>query len=432
MDIVYEEKIEKKIAKMQKMQGRHIIMLGCEERCIKLYQRLKKEGVNIYAFLKNDSNIKTGEMCQGKCVINVEGFKTLENIVILTFEDQEDIADDLAQRYGNIEIITVPEEKSMELLEKRDKIVYIIKKIGIYQSSYRTYKHLIQKYRVKKILVFSGQSGDLFNALVYLKEYVRAVGMENQFLLTVVGEPCYKVAKMFDISCVEKVNLLETKKLIYLYELCGKKINILPVHSSEAHVKNTVYTKLIRRKNITLGKMYKYQSFLLNTLTKPQLPEYIRNSSYVKEMFEKEKYPVNRTVLVSPYANSYMDDGILKEWENFCTWLKKNGYKVLTNCGNESEQPIAGTEGVFIPLEYIVDFIEHAGWFVGIRSGLCDIICGAQCKKIIFYKEDIYGRGDYTSFHSLKGMELCDDAIELKYCRENQKVIFESIREYFL
>ena len=219
--------------------------------------------------------------------------------------------------------------------------------------------------------------------------------------------------------------------LILLYELCGDSINIMPIHSSEAHVKNTVYTKLIRREDITLGKMYKYQSFMLNTSTKPQLPEYIRNSSYIKELFEEKEYPIKRTVLVSPYANSYMDDALMKDWESLCSWLKNKEYTVLTNCGGNSELPIAGTTGIFIPLEYVVDFIEHGGWFIGIRSGLCDIVSGAKCKKIILYKEDLYGRGDYMAYHSLNDMELCKDAIELKYCRENQQEIFEKIRQYF-
>lgn len=429
MDIVYEEMIENATKTIHKKQDKKIVLFGCENRFAKLYQQLKKEGVYSFAFWRDD-NVSSAETYQGTPVITLKELKELENVLLVAFEDQQEVLKNLKLEGADHEIIVLPNEKTMDVLNGKEKINYLIKKIKVYQDSYKTYKTLLNKYNAKQILVFSGQSGDLFNALTYLKEYVRAANLENDYVLTVVGVPCYKVAKMFEITNVEKIDALATKKLIKLYELCDD-INIIPIHSSEAHVKNTVYTKLIRRENITLGKMYKYQAFKLNEVTKPQLPVYIRNSTYVEELFDRGKYPENRTVLVSPYANSYMDDDLLKEWEILCDWLSQQGYRVLTNSAGECEPPIKGTEAIWIPLEYITDFVERGGWFIGIRSGLCDIISGAKCKKIIFYKEDLYGRGDYTAYHSLKGMGLCDDAIEIKYCRDTQKNVFENVRTHF-
>lgn len=56
--------------------------------------------------------------------------------------------------------------------------------------------------------------------------------------------------------------------------------------------------------------------------------------------------------------------------------------------------------------------MEAAGNFIGLRSGLCDVISQSHAKKIILYPDRIYQEGKYISFYSLKNMGLCMDAEE--------------------
>ena len=55
------------------------------------------------------------------------------------------------------------------------------------------------------------------------------------------------------------------------------------------------------------------------------------------------------------------------------------------------EVPIKFTTPLDFPLTIANDILEYAGYFIGVRSGFCDIILNAACKKIILYPENIYG-----------------------------------------
>lgn len=98
----------------------------------------------------------------------------------------------------------------------------------------------------------------------------------------------------------------------------------------------------------------------------------------------------HRTVLLSPYEQTVSILGEkrlpIEFWERLAMTLSKMGYKVLTNCSGASDEPlIKGTQGCFPKFEGIHSFVESCGFFVGIRSGLADIIATTKAKKIVLY-----------------------------------------------
>jgi hypothetical protein len=72
-----------------------------------------------------------------------------------------------------------------------------------------------------------------------------------------------------------------------------------------------------------------------------------------------------------------------------------------------------------VPLTQAEAFLNAAGFFVGVRSGLCDIISASSCKKIIIYEKDgfFYKCSPYEYF-SLQRMGLCGGALELEYRKD--------------
>lgn len=65
-----------------------------------------------------------------------------------------------------------------------------------------------------------------------------------------------------------------------------------------------------------------------------------------------------------------------------------------------------------------------AGAFIGTRNGLMDIVCGAACKKVIFYPtvggEDwIYGK--IMDYWSVKAFGYAKDVLELEWSTEERK-----------
>ena len=101
---------------------------------------------------------------------------------------------------------------------------------------------------------------------------------------------------------------------------------------------------------------------------------------------------------------------------NIAEKLKNRGYVVCTNCGSPAELPINGTIPLRFGFDISVPVLEKCGYFVGIRSGFCDIISSADCKKIIVYQPYLFwGSGTNYDYFSLNKIGFCGDAIELEY-----------------
>ncbi len=69
--------------------------------------------------------------------------------------------------------------------------------------------------------------------------------------------------------------------------------------------------------------------------------------------------------------------------------------------------------------------LEYAGAFLALRSGLCDIISQAQCKKVVIY-ESGFNAARYEYF-SLNKMGLSTDAVEFVYGKDEKEVMKREI-----
>ena len=101
-----------------------------------------------------------------------------------------------------------------------------------------------------------------------------------------------------------------------------------------------------------------------------------------------ENIPKGKAVIFSPYAKSVtaLDP---KVWEKAANHYNGMGYKCYTNVVGD-EKPLAGTESISPSLLELRSVVERAGTFIGIRSGLCDLIREAKAKKIALYPDYNY------------------------------------------
>jgi hypothetical protein len=139
---------------------------------------------------------------------------------------------------------------------------------------------------------------------------------------------------------------------------------------------------------------------------------------------EPESDPPQDTILLSPYSLSYRDyqqgDAF---WDSIVHTLAARGYHLLTNCADH-EQALPNTEKLFLPYAISVPYLNKCAGFIGVRSGLCDIISSSRCKKVIIYSyEAMYNPdGVNLAFTGLKNLGLCDDAIELELTEGNRNM----------
>ena len=146
------------------------------------------------------------------------------------------------------------------------------------------------------------------------------------------------------------------------------------------------------------------------------LPVFDNDSAKVQALLKQIGGKPNKTVLIAPYATTSVlipppDDF----WTTIVSTLQERGYTVVTNC-SEKEVPLKGTSSILIPYAHIVPFLDTAGYFIGVRSGLCDIISTTKAKKIILhpYEAQNWPDGASLAFTGLNNMGLCDNAIELE------------------
>ena len=93
-------------------------------------------------------------------------------------------------------------------------------------------------------------------------------------------------------------------------------------------------------------------------------------------------------------------------WNYIVNYYKDKGYSCYTNVVGE-EQPLPGTQPVSPAISEIRSVVERAGTFIGIRSGLCDILREAWCRKIALYPDYQYCDTKWKAIdmYSIEGWE---------------------------
>jgi len=182
--------------------------------------------------------------------------------------------------------------------------------------------------------------------------------------------------------------------------------------------------------------LYLYGALLLSRNTTSESPVFEYDGEMMNDILEYIDYDLENVILISPYSASYREHmPPLSFWINIVNVLKCRGFKVFTNCAGR-EKAIIGTKKLMLPYEISIPLLNKIAGFIGIRSGLCDIICTAKCKKIILhpYGSRNWSFGKSIAFTGLNNMKLCNDAIEMEFesCWTNIDLISKQLLENFV
>ena len=325
-----------------------------------------------------------------------------------------------------------------ELSVKQKNILRLIAKprnyFGLLWKAYcgnKFRKRLVNKYGNVPIFLcpYTG-SGDIYLIGTFWKEYIYQNNITD-YVFIVITEACKTIASLFDIKNIELVKKKDiAAQLIayYLFDSENGKIKILNDCWAQVHTNQTEWFR--GYKGLYFTQLFKKFVFELPDNVKPQHPKYKDENERVNDIFEMYGLQNERTIIISPYSNTLAD--LPKEfWEELVSRISKRGYVVATNSGGDSEPEIDGSKELFFPLDVAPQLVERAGGFIGVRSGLCDVISGTSAKKVILYDEgNRFYMGSAYDYFNLKGMELCDDALELEYKSEDLELVMVRILEY--
>lgn len=95
-----------------------------------------------------------------------------------------------------------------------------------------------------------------------------------------------------------------------------------------------------------------------------------------------------KSVIISPYAKSVTNIP-QSYWKQIIRYYRDKNYPVFTNVV-KGEEPLPETIALEVRLDRMQSAAEQAGTFIGLRSGLCDVLKEASCRKIALYPDCYY------------------------------------------
>jgi hypothetical protein len=221
--------------------------------------------------------------------------------------------------------------------------------------------------------------GDIYFAMSYWPAYAKKRGIDK----AVFCVPVKVLADVIHMFGDYPVEVYEQKKLDAMIQsvIYTRDENSFIAHQDRPYVVNL--QKALYIKKIPLEQIYCCGVFGLPKDTKPVVP-YLNNIMY-KDI---DSIPEGKAVIFSPYAKSVT--ALAPEiWEEAVKYYSSVGYKCYTNVVGD-EKALEGTEAISPSILELCSVVERAGTFIGIRSGLCDVLREAKAKKIALYPDYNY------------------------------------------
>lgn len=290
-------------------------------------------------------------------------------------------------------------------------------------GGYKVYRKLRKQYGNDTLLLICPHTGtgDIYNIGLYFQTYLQTNGID-QYTFLFRGRSEQKVGKLFGIQGDSILSDRDNMRLMrFAHFIQPKNIGLRQLHhypfpsvqngrleNFEEYYKNIAFTHLFR--DVALG---------LGPDTDPVLPHF-SNTPEAAKFFAKNGLKPGKTVVLAPYSTSAQVVP-LEIWEELAAQLKELGYTVATNCAAKKERPIAGTIGLEFEYQYAKAYLELAGYFVGVRSGLCDVISSIDCKKIVltpYWSPDLLWKGSAGKTMRFYGMYHNygrHDTVEIEY-----------------
>ena len=227
--------------------------------------------------------------------------------------------------------------------------------------------------------------GDVYFCMSYLPFFLQKKGIDK-YSIIVPSAGCAEVAGLFG---AEQISVLKQNELdaavqavIYL-----KDDGSFIAHQDRPYIINL--HKALKVKKISLEEIYRVGIFGLEKDTIACKPFNWVDYGRLDEIND------GRAAILSPYAKSVttLPDGV---WNTIVDNLKGKSYQVFTNVIGD-EKTLPGTIPISPKLNEMKSVVERADLFIGIRSGLCDILRTANCRKIALYPDYYYGDTNWKS-----------------------------------
>ena len=298
------------------------------------------------------------------------------------------------------------------------------------KGGYEVYNRLKKEYSNGTLYLapYKG-TGDVYLAAAMLQNYIKANNLKDG-IIGVIGGGNRKIAGMFGFESFDIKRRQMDNLMCYIKYANINQSEIFLLHHDPPHIDSGILDLMRNINDLNFYEIYQYALFEDINNDYFQLPKFECDKFKIDSLFTQNGLIPGKTVLIAPY--SYTLPNISKKmWAQVVNELNNKGYTVCTNVASKKEKAIKGTIPLFIPYKQLVPFLDEAGYFIGIRSGICEILASSTCKKIVLYKKGFDWNGkDSLDYFSLSKMGLCD-AVEMEYYKKPFDKLAKSIINEF-
>ena len=358
--------------------GKDVFLFGLCNATEEAYNLLSDAGVIIKAILDNNVN-KQGKLYKGIPVMAPEEIRHAESdsIVCIAARAYASMKEQLISIGYTGEVIKLVDydpysEPSLEpsvIAQKKERL----------NRGLKVLKEIKNRHDKDFILICPYYSlGDVVNALSYYPYFAKDRGVENT-TVAVIGEPSAEIACMYGYDNVEKLSWVTMTELVQA-ALWTKDPDCYIAHNDKPYIVDLA--RILSAHKTNHEKIYCCGTYGLPITTKPIHPHRFFDAAALNTIKQR------KSVILSPYANSVvlLDDSL---WEDIAAYYVSQGYDVYTNVVGD-EQPVRGTLALTAKISEMIPIVEKAGTFIGIRSGLCDVIKFANCDKYALFPDTYY------------------------------------------
>ena len=359
------------------ISDKEVYIFGHCEASLSLIDLLYENGIKPHGILDNNSQ-KAGIMYNGVKVIKPEEVlkKDGEVVILVVSRFYEAMKKQLRDLGFNGDIIKLLNYNKFSEYSLDESVIERMK------NQIEDGKAILRKIKDKhpgSFIVFCpfAALGDVYLCNSYLPLFLKNAE-KGKCIVIVPSEGCSKVVELFGNRC--EVIVQEELDSAVQAAIYTKDKDTFIAHHDRPYVINL--HKALYLKKITLEQIYCCGVFGLPQDTKPEVPTNWRDWPKLAEI------QAGKAVVIAPYAKSVIP---IKDeiWTRIVRINKKRGFQVFTNTA-PGEEPLRGTEALVAQLDEMKSIVERAGTFIGIRSGLCDVLRTANCRKIALYPDYNY------------------------------------------
>lgn len=359
--------------------GKMVLSFGHCNSTEEMLNYLSERGITVAAILDNNESKQGGHYNNIK-IVSPQFIKKIPNskvIVLVATRFFEAMSAQLRELGYSGEVIKVVDYNSFAEYSLSEDTIK--RKTERMLRGAQTLIKIREQFPQQHLVICPNRAlGDVYWACAYLPAYCTKEKLKSTVVI-VLGNGCRQVAEMFGIANVMTLEGTEMDELVQTI-IFNHEENCIIAHHDRPYTDNII--KYLDKHLLTFIDYYKYAVFCLGKGAMPVKP------LKLAEVNNKSQLTENKSVIIAPYAKSVVQ-AAPEFWNKIVGDYREHGFQVFTNVFGD-EAPLAHTIPISLPLNQLIGAVEYAGHFVGLRSGLCDIVSTADCHKTVVMPDCIY------------------------------------------